>query len=800
MTNPRSGALARWTAAGLLLAGIAPGAPETARATPDPASEATFSVSRRLDPDGLSLLRKTRRRSPTGFLYPYPFDPPAGLELWPGWTARVFASLGWTESFDGGGEAYYREYADRDDDIADAIRLDGRHPSGTYGELGATSIGRSDASAFAEGGFRGLLRVRGYYDQLQHRYAEDARVLFAGAGSEHLTLPPGLVPGNNTEAQIDAALTATPEHRVAITRKKGGVDVRMDPHPSLALHAGYQHEQRRGERPFGGAIQFAFRSPSFGSVVETLEPIDARTHDFRGGLSFARSWLQFELDYEGSVFDTRRESLTWDNPFAGTGVDQGRFALAPDNDAHRFNGTLGFTLPARGRWTTTLGWATARQDATLLAPTINPAFLDWTDPATSLSRRTADARVDTTHGTSTLRLSPLRSLSLGAAVRFRKRDNQTSYNAYNPAIDEYGYVVEDGSFGVGRRFAAAPFEEERWSGEGSATWSPLSRTRFSLEAEHERVNRDQRARRLTRENRGRVSVSTRAMPGATLRVAYEIADRTGSSFDRGRDASYYSAGPPDFASAPLGTPQRSLLGFEQWDLADRVRQAATARINYLLADVADLAFAGGLRDDDYGARYGLRKAHAADANIELSVQPSPAFDAHAYGGVEWRRRRLDGIDSTASTGSDLAPGGVLFPFDGAWTARSKAQTFAAGAGFSARPWSRLELRADYQLLLSRERIAYDFASAAALAPGLSAADVGNHFPQLRNTDHVVETTARITVTDWLATRVIYRFQHSRVSNFHQAGLQPRIGHALYLGHIDGDFNAHVVGASAEVSF
>ena len=143
---------------------------------------------------------------------------------------------------------------------------------------------------------------------------------------------------------------------------------------------------------------------------------------------------------------------------------------------------------------------------------------------------------------------------------------------------------------------------------------------------------------------------------------------------------------------------------------------------------------------------------------------------------------------------------MIFPFDAAWIARSNARTFAAGAGFSARPWSRLELRADYQLLLSRERLAYDFASADALAPGETAADAGHRFPYLRSTDHAVETSARITLTDWLATRLIYRFLDSRVSNFHQAGLQPRIGHALYLGHVDGDFSAHVVGATAEVSF
>ena len=91
-------------------------------------------------------------------------------------------------------EAYYREYTDRSDGILDALRLDARHTSGAYAELGAQALGRNDASLFAEGGWRGSLRVRGYYDELLHRFADDARVLYQGVGSEHLTLPAGLPP------------------------------------------------------------------------------------------------------------------------------------------------------------------------------------------------------------------------------------------------------------------------------------------------------------------------------------------------------------------------------------------------------------------------------------------------------------------------------------------------------------------------------------------------------------------------------------------------------------------------------
>ena len=289
------------------------------------------------------------------------------------------------------------------------------------------------------------------------------------------------------------------------------------------------------------------------------------------------------------------------------------------------------------------------------------------------------------------------------------------------------------------------------------------------------------------------------MPGATLASPTRSPTATGPR-SIAIATRLLLAGPPDFVPALIGTPQRSLETFEQWDLADRLQHKGTARINYLIAEIADLAFAGGLARRRL--RRALRPARSGRRGRERRAQRAalPAFDAHAFGGVEWRRRQLDSIDSTSSTGTELEPGGVIFPFADAWTARSKARTYAAGAGFSTRPWSRLELRADYQLLISREKIAYEFATAAALAPGVTAADAGNRFPYLRNTDHVVETSARVTLTDWLATRLIYRFQDSRVSNFHQTGLQPRIGHALYLGHVDGDFSAHVVGASAELSF
>ncbi len=785
----------RWSASALLALGMA--APVTAG--PNQAEEFTFTRSRHVDPAGLSFLRNTRQRSPEGFLYPYPYAPPERLGLGDGWIVGGFGEVGWMESSGGDDEAYLERYSDYRDGIVDALRLEARNaPSGFYVELGANALGRDDASAFLDFGQRGRLRVRGSYDKLPHRYANDARVLFDGAGSESLTLPAGLVAGGSSDAAIDAAIAARPESRVAFTREKGGVELAFAASDALSVNAGYRVEDRSGERPFGGAIRFAFQAPTIGSVIETLEPLDSRTHDVHGAIAVSDPHIQIDVGYDGSFFENRVESLTWENPFSDSGVDRGRFALTPDNALHRIHATGGFALPWRGRWTNTFSMAQGRQDERLLAPTINPTFAAWTNPATSLSRSRADASVDTMVVTSTLKLVPLRFWNVGGKFRLEQRKSETDYVAFNPSTGGYGYIAEDGSFGIQPRYAAVPYDADRVIFGADTTWRLPVRSRLTIEYEREQVERDQRARAETRDDRGRISVSTRGIPRTRVRLAYELSDRGGSSYRPDRDAEFYSTGPPGFAAPFLGSPQRSLLGFEQFDLSDRVRHDGQARVSFGIAEIADLAFNGGVKDDDYDARYGLRRSRAWDANAELSIQPAPQFDAFVFGSLERRKRALDTIYPASSTGTQFEPGGPVFPFDRAWDARTRAESVAAGAGFTARPVERLELRLQYQLLVAEERLSYGFASASALAPGTTAADAGARFPTLRNTDHILDTSARFQVTDWVALRFAYRYWHSTIANFHQAGLVPRIGHAIYLGHVDGDFAAHWLGGSVEI--
>jgi hypothetical protein len=275
-------------------------------------------------------------------------------------------------------------------------------------------------------------------------------------------------------------------------------------------------------------------------------------------------------------------------------------------------------------------------------------------------------------------------------------------------------------------------------------------TQLAIDYRYEKMEREQRARANTRDHRGKVSLSTRKIPRTTVRLSYELSERSGSPFRRERDAIYYSVGPPDFSRPAIGTPQASLSTFEQYDLADRQVHKANLRVNFQIAEIADLSVIGGVRDEDYDLNHGLQYVRAANGNVELNLQPTPKFDAYLYGTAEWRNRELDTIDSATFLGSDFTPGGPVFPLEGAWDVRSRERSLGFGAGLSTRPWRKLELRADYQVMLSREKVSYDYATAAALAPGVTAQQAGSDFPDLRNADHIVEASARVPITEQLA--------------------------------------------------
>ena len=151
--------------------------------------------------------------------------------------------------------------------------------------------------------------------------------------------------------------------------------------------------------------------------------------------------------------------------------------------------------------------------------------------------------------------------------------------------------------------------------------------------------------------------------------------------------------------------------------------------------------------------------------------------------------------------TDLTAGSALFPFANRWSWDSDTRGITVGAGLTARPHSKLELRLDYRFQRSHEIVDTDFDRAGgALPPSVIAATARGRFSSLRQLDHVLDTSATYRWSDVISTRVFYRFQYSTINDFHQRGLRPVLNQNLFLGHVDDDYAVHVMGITSRFRY
>ena len=825
----RAGATA--SAAASLAALVAAAAPAAAQTAPGyvlnpPGGDTT----RQRDDDGMSYLRETRRRTPTGFLYPEPLDPQTLYPLAADWLGRASLEIGGMTALGDTQETRFSRYADWEQKfLLDSFDVGALHgPSGFHFDARGGAVGRSDAYYSGEVGWLSNLRLRGTWSGVPHDYANDARNLFQGAGSETLRLPAPLVPGNNSDASVAAALAGVGRSRISVQRDALGLRLDARPLPELRLFAGYDRQARDGDRPFGGSLVYATGFTQFlGRSVETTQPLDDTTHAVFAGLELERDGILGRLAYRGSFYRNQDETLTWDNPFRisplGRGsqnVQRGRFALAPDNSWNNVKGDFSARLPLDGVFTTTLSWSHLQQNDDLIPFTVNSGTVgaglnavnlnDW-NGEDALDRSSADAAADTLLVNADLRLRPWRPLRLGARVRYYERDDQTAYTAQNAVTGNIGYVAEDGALSVGTPFASRVFRpgqpSEDWRyrstpygydqvlAEGTADVALRPKSSLGLRYRWQRLGYEHRERDHTDENRVRVELNSRELSFATARLSWEWGDRSGGAYDPDPYRRYYVSSLPGFRPLPGPQPPFTLPGLEKSDLADRRQQVANLRLNFLVREDMDLALLASWRDDGYGrddyGKYGLRSDQRADATLEWSFQPSPRWGASLFGTYERGRRRMKTVNDAGAT----------FPPQNTWWESTRDETVMTGASGWVKLLERVTLETSYSFLLAHSRLDYDYASAGALSLGVTAAAAGSRFPTLTTEDHALVTSLRFELQKHVALRVFHLYQRSRLADFQQAGLRAGvIAGAYYLGHQDLDYAAHVVGSTLQVRF
>jgi MtrB/PioB family decaheme-associated outer membrane protein len=734
------------------------------------------------DERGLSLFNAAPARGPSGFLYEWPYEPRPRLALEAGALGR-----------DGSAPRIvgYRDY--REGLFLNHVLLS----AGRF-ELDAARVGRRDQSYRAAFG-AGIFGARLFYDEIPTLITDQARTVFRAAGSGNLTLVPGLVPGNNTAAQLNAALSRAQPFELGLRRRSGGLEFEAAPSERWRVFARYALERKDGTRPSGGASSYP-GAP----LAELIEPIDYKTHQLAGGVQWVGERLQANLEYTGSVFRNGIDTLTWENALLvgdPAVMQRGRIDLYPGNESHHAKLDFAALLPLRARLTGGVALGRMTQNDALVPPVVNSGMVgiidlaQW-DTAAALSQRTANARIDTQLAHAGLGLAPFAGLSLQAKWRRYDEDNRTSYSAFNPQSGESGYLGNDGAlintvpnniFRVQLR--SMPFECARTNRSLEGDYQLLRRTSFTLGYERAAQACRHRERQSTDEGRWRASLSNRAIPWATLRLSYEQAKRTGDDYNHEPNAAYYAN------SAFLDIPA-TLAQLRKHDLADREQRIARARVNFLLGDAMDLALSGRYEDNEYGAHYGRLAKRVQAFNVEWNWQARPRVSAYAHYGFERLRQRMALIsdDVAGYFSGDPNAGGAVYPLANRWEDESRDDAHLVGLGLRY-GLGAVTLEGGYTYLYSPYRSSYAFASPGALVGGApAAAAAGDAMPVITFRQHALETSLRYKVSRNAALRLYLRYERARFDDWHYDALPYVLGsEAVFLGAGPRDYSVSLAG-------
>jgi len=757
------------------------------------------------DPRGMSLLIPERSRTPGGFLYEAPYETRQLMPLAGDWNYRLSTELGAIAAPQSQMSARFRDYGDfRDGAMLNYLNF-GLEQTGTarYLDVTAGAVGRDDQYYRATFGRYGNFKANIYFNQVPKAFTDQARTVFQGAGSGSLTLPAGLVPGNNSTAQIAAALELARPFELGLTRKKAGLDIDATPGASWRVYARYTQERKNGTRPFGGAASY----PG-GPAVETIEPIDYKTHNILAGVQWAGDPIQANLAYTGSFFRNAIDTLTWDNPLTvgdPAVLQRSRMDLYPDNGFHNLKLDLSAALPMRGRLSGGLSWSRMTQDDNLIAPTVNSGILigapnvnlaNW-NTTDALSQKSAGARIDTRLIHLDASFSPLQDLSLQAKLRRYEEDNKTRYAAFNPLTGQFGYLGLDGGnnsnivpglFRVQIRSIPFEYRKDNYGVEGD--YRLLRRTNVTLGYERENNRDPYREVGRTEEDRLRVALNNRDIPWATMRVSYEHAKRSGDTYNFDPYKVFYSA------AALINTPA-TLADLRKFDIADRRQHVLNGRVNFLVAKDMDLAVSGRYLNNDYAAEYGRLGEQTRAINLEWNWQPGPKASVYTRYGFERTRNRMAQISDNAAGWSTANPnaGGPVYPLANRWDEESRDDAHTLGIGFRY-AFARATLESGYAYLYSPYRTRYGFASSGAIVGGTAAAGTaGTSMPDILFRQQTLETSLKFALNKDAALRLYHRYERATFKDWHYDGL-PLVfgdGAGVFLGAGPQNYRVNVFG-------
>lgn len=720
-------------------------------------------------------------------------------------------------SMDGEDESWkFQEYMDIRNTSGD-VSLD-NEKGDFYLEFRVKDIGESDSNTKVRLGRYGKYRIEFINDNIIHRFANDAKLIYSGKGTDTLTADDTM---QSTLAGLSATTTSTntvPPQAAALasymnsasvtdlelTRKSTKVNVDVTAFSPLKFRVEAGEESRNGTRPFGMTFN------GFSNVVEIPEPISYNTDQLKVMVEYIRKQAYLSGTYYLSTFKNNIDTITVDNLIKTEGGDtnaagggsHGRTDLYPDNRYQNTSLTGSVNLPLKSRLAATASWGKMKQNDDFIPYTANTATTNAelatyctsqlaSDPA-CLPKNSLDGEVDTTLYNAFFTSRPLSFMSLKARYRQYKYDNKTEEIVFP------GYVQYDGAwrasiqlYGTTGGTDATQIENLPTSYKkttkaldlgfdvATATTLTLGYTSDKMERTHREVG-DQD------ETTYKTSIDTSAIDWLSLRASYEKTKREG-------DYNYMAPFEGELTtvsdSGLIRTAQLPWL--RKYDEADRDRNRAQLIATVSPAD--DLTLTGTYIQgkDDFGdSPFGLAEDNHQIYSLDADYTVSKTFNLYGFyshekfdskqKGRQWNpcNPATDTATTTSCTGTSEGadPYYTQMTEDSYsnWSTENEdsVNTYGIGLKVAVIP-SKLDLDLAYSYSKSDGKV--KLASAAETNTGTATNEDLNNFTPVDFTEaddtkrQTLDAKAKYSFTENLSFAVGYMWEKFDISDFNLDG-------------------------------
>jgi MtrB/PioB family decaheme-associated outer membrane protein len=525
-----------------------------------------------------------------------------------------------------------------------------RGTDGAYWNFNASNLGLDSRSLDAEGGQQGKYKLLLKYDELPHFISDSALTPFVGNGGASLTLPPGFVRGDTTDAMSLAGTLQQVE--IGTQRKRLGVGGSWIPMSDWEYAVNFRHETKDGTKRTAGSF--------FVNSAQLIEPVDYVTDQMDASASYTGKKFQMKLAYYGSTFRNSNPSLTWQDPYTAiNGESFGRLALPPDNQFHQVLASAGYQISERTR---------ASADIAFGRMTQNDNFLPYAFGGPGLPGGSLNGRAATLDANLKLSSAVTDRLRLNAAYTHNDRDNQTPQSLYS-------VVSTDMPTFVGPARTNLPYSFKQDKLKLSADYRASANLRGSVGADFDAHKRTFQEVDTTHENTAWGKISSRILDKVDLTFKLARAERRNSgSFQ---------------AIAGITPPENPLL--RRYNLANRTRDTAGLRADFAVGERVNVGLGLDSSEDKYSdSTIGLTGGKDINMNGDVSVILTERTSLHFFANHQEIKSKQAG-SQTFSTPD--------------WSADNKDTIDFFGLGVKhAAIKDKLDIGADYGVTRSRSEI------------------------------------------------------------------------------------------------